>query len=200
VQKFVYQTDAWGNVKEERRQLNASEWATTGYLYSPEGDLAQQTSSSGLVTKYAYDQHGQLKQAVEQNAVGNGSVQVRVTAYTYDSMGRQVKVVQPDGSLKQSIYDTSGREVLSFDGLNNITESRYDLAGLLTDAITYKEGTVDLSAANISSLAHYVYDGAGNAVLTKDPNGNVVHSIFDRGNNLVQENIMLSRPWLASRS
>jgi YD repeat-containing protein len=93
VQKFVYQTDAWGNVKEERRQLNASDWATTGYLYSLEGDLAQQTSSSGLVTRYAYDSHGQLKQAVEQNAVGNGSVQERVTAYPYDSMGRQVKVV-----------------------------------------------------------------------------------------------------------
>jgi hypothetical protein len=33
VQKFVYQTDAWGNVKEERYQLNASEWATTGCLF-----------------------------------------------------------------------------------------------------------------------------------------------------------------------
>ncbi|WP_052475851.1 RHS repeat-associated core domain-containing protein [Cohnella kolymensis] len=187
VQKFLYKVDAWGNMLEERRQLNDSEWATTTYRYSPEGDLEQQTSSTGLVTEYAYDEHGLLKQITEQNALGNGSIEVRVTAYSYDSMGRQIKVVQPDGGQQQTVYDTLGNQVLSFDALNNITEYRYDLAGQTTDIINYKEGTADLSSGNISALIHYVYDGSGNVVLEKDPNGNIIRSVFDAGSNLLQE-------------
>ncbi|TFE24557.1 DUF6531 domain-containing protein, partial [Cohnella luojiensis] len=186
-QKFLYKTDAWGNVREERRQLNGSDWATTSYAYTPDGDLQQEVSSSGLVTFYSYDTHGFLKQAIERNSMGGSAAEERLTSYAYDSLGRQVKVTNPDGSQTQTVYDTTGNVVLSFDGLINVTESRYDLGGLLTDSITYKEGTTDLSAANISALTHYVYDGAGNVALTKDPNGNIARSVYDAGGQLAQE-------------
>lgn len=187
VQKFVYKTDAWGNQTEERRQLNDGEWATTSYKYTPEGELKEWISSEGLVNVYTYDAFGRLMQSIERNRTDGGVLEERITSYTYDVMGRETKRVEPDGTESQSVYDTNGSLVLAIDGLNNISEYRYDAAGQLTDSIIYKEGAVNLSEANISALTKYVYDGAGRAELEKDPNGNVTRSLYGDNGQLAKE-------------
>ncbi|MFC5470427.1 RHS repeat protein [Cohnella suwonensis] len=76
---------------------------------------------------------------------------------------------------------------MSIDSLGNITEYRHDLAGVTTETIQYREGTTQLNPGNISAVTRSVFDGAGNAVVTQDPNGNVVRSIFDSVGAMVQE-------------
>ena len=183
-QRIAYSVDAWGNVSEEKRELNDGAWATTVSKYSPEGDLLQTTDPSGLVTDYAYDKHGRLQQLQETDRT-TGSV--RVTAYGNDIMGRQTSVVQPDGSRERSVYDTMGRGIVSLDGLNHASANHYDLSGNLLEQIEYKEGATDLSPANISTLTRYVVNGAGSTVLVQDPNGNVTRSAYDANGYLVAE-------------
>lgn len=187
VQKFEYKTDAWGNQTEERRQLTDSEWATSSYKYTPEGELEEWISSEGLVNVHTYDEHGRLKETIERNRLEGDVFEERVTSYTYDVLGLETKRVAPDGTESQSVYNTNGNLVLTIDGLNNIEEYRYDAAGQLMESIAYKEGATYFSEVNISALSRYVYDGVGRIVLEKDPNGNVNRSIYDDKGQLTKE-------------
>ncbi|WP_312752927.1 RHS repeat-associated core domain-containing protein [Rummeliibacillus suwonensis] len=185
-QTILYDTDAWGSIQEEKRQLNDKQWATTHYHYTETDSLDEIIEPSGLKTKYVYDVHGQLKQKNEINTY-KGATDERITKYEYDAAGRQIETILPDGSRENTVYDTAGNQVLTVDGNKNSISYLYDGVGNLTEMTQYKKGTTNLTAANISARHRYVFNGVGNQILGQDPNGYVVRSAYDADGNIVEQ-------------
>jgi YD repeat-containing protein len=132
---------------------------TTDYDYNAHGLLTTTTYPDGLQTFNVYDSSDNLLRQIDRSGC--------VTTYTYDHLGRETSVTEPDpgtgletGSspMLNYAYDPDGNVVEEADGFNNTIHYGYDACDRLTSE-TDADG----------KTTSYTYDGAGDLLTETDP-------------------------------
>lgn len=178
---------------------------TTRYTYTPQGDLASQstppiTTTVGATTRFGpvtttsqYDGDG--------NTVGETSANHNTTTDAYDHLGHQVSTTLPavvlwDGSTVSPTsltqYDGEGNVVRTVNANGAATTTRYDPLGRQvaetnpvsgTALITYSATEKVAEQAPGSGPTTYAYDAAGQRVQTTDPTGGITAQAYDNVGN-----------------
>ncbi|MFV0330656.1 MAG: RHS repeat-associated core domain-containing protein [Dysgonomonas sp.] len=88
---YVY--DARGNITEEKvKAYSSTTWLTSKYTYDTYGNVTKETDPLGLTKDYTYNSPGKLTSI--KNHKGHE------TKIEYDSWQREIKVTNPDGTIK----------------------------------------------------------------------------------------------------
>ncbi|MBZ0072253.1 MAG: DUF6531 domain-containing protein [Gammaproteobacteria bacterium] len=141
---LTYSYDTAGNLLTVKNSLNHT---VTYANYNALGQPGKMTTANGAVTQYTYNARGQV--LTEARTV-NGAAQV--TATTYDTQGRPVRVTLPDGNWVDTGYDVYGRvtsvykSYASEDGdpetINEVTTERQTFTyNLLSQPTTVERST-----------------------------------------------------------
>lgn len=136
--------------------------ATTVFVYDQNGNLTAEFDPTGIATRYAYDPLYRMVQQTSADPDGDGpeapvviaythSPQGLITSettgdagdsnghettrYTYDSMGRQTRMIDGKGGVTVSRYDALGNQVAYVDPNGNETTYEYDELNRLTGEI-----------------------------------------------------------------
>jgi RHS repeat-associated protein len=152
----------------------------TLYEYDGAGNLTKQTDAAGNVITLTYDANGnRLTESVTRNV--GGSVETLTTTYQYDHLNRLVKVIYPDNSTSDTIYNTIGKQSETIDRLGHHTKYDYDEMGRLlkttypdstTEETTYDaEGHVTRSIDRAGHATLFAYDAMGRLEKTTYPDG-----------------------------
>ncbi|WP_433539968.1 RHS repeat-associated core domain-containing protein [Streptosporangium sandarakinum] len=132
----------------------------TTYRYTSAGDLAEQTSPSGLVTKFTYDAVGRMLTRTE---VSEAHPTGATTTFAYDGLGRMLTQTGP--GVKNEVTNVTHTAKITYtydaDG-NKLTETLSDLTGGDPERVTT-----------------YTYDASGRTETVTDPEGGVVRTAWD---------------------
>ena len=147
---------------------------TTGFTYTPRGELETITSPLDQVTRFEYRPSGDLFQIVDP--LGNEA------RFGYDAVGRRVAETEPLGFQSRYSYNGIDRMTRFTDALGQLTQLDYDPAGRLAgvtnargnpiESYDYDSGdrlTERTDALGRSTL--YEYDPAGRLEKTTDRRG-----------------------------
>ncbi|MFZ6876474.1 hypothetical protein ACO0LF_30850, partial [Undibacterium sp. Di27W] len=110
-------------------------------------------------------------------AIANSADDIK-TSNTYDLDGRLVAVIDPNNRVTRYTYDQFGQQVKITDVKQIDTELHYDKRGLVTDTIR--------DAANLHQTVHTDYDAFGRAWRTVDAMGNVTQLKLDKLGQVVE--------------
>ncbi len=169
-----YENNAWGFPVSSIAYANPT---TSGGAVSADQD-------NDIVTTFEVNRRGEVVKVIDQS--GNE------TRFTYDDMGRQLTedhffASDPVKSVASSrTYYNQNGEVSWVDGprkeVQDYVQNIYDHAGRLSSQITWlSEASPDGSGVETApyseyylgqAITQYRYDGFGNLLQTKDPNGN----------------------------
>ncbi|MCO6006184.1 DUF6531 domain-containing protein [Actinoallomurus purpureus] len=139
--------------------------ATTRYAYYSNGDLAQITDPSDLVTKYTYDELGRrASQTVVSDSVPGGAT----TSYGYDELSRMTSVIYP--AAKNAVTGTAQQLR---------TDSAYDDDGNLL-----RLQSSDTAPDAVPRVATFDYDDHDRVEKVTDPEGNETDYDYDRSGNV----------------
>ncbi|MFF4779561.1 RHS repeat-associated core domain-containing protein [Microtetraspora fusca] len=132
----------------------------TTYAYTVAGDLAQETSPTGLVKKYSYDAIGRMTSSTEVSTANPGGV---TTTISYDPQGRRVAVT--NSAVKNEVTGVTHtlRQSITYDADGNpLTTSLSDLTG-----------------GDPERKTTYTYDSYGRADSVTGPEGGVERFGYD---------------------
>ncbi|MER7132165.1 TreTu family toxin [Streptosporangium saharense] len=145
----------------------------TTYRYTVAGDLAEQTSPSGLVTVFTYDALGRVTSRKEIFQANPSGV---TTTFTYDGAGRLLTQTAP--GVKNEVTDVihTARATYTYDADGNqLTETVADLTGgdaARTTTYAYDAyGRVESVTGPEGSVLRTTWDNIGARVSTTDPLG-----------------------------
>ncbi|MGW0063954.1 LamG-like jellyroll fold domain-containing protein [Streptosporangium sandarakinum] len=132
----------------------------TTYRYTSAGDLAEQTSPSGLVTKFSYDAVGRMLTRTE---VSEAHPTGATTTFTYDGLGRMLTQTGPGVKNEVTNVTHTAKVTYTYDADGNkLTETLSDLTGGDPERVTT-----------------YTYDASGRVETVTDPEGGVVRTAWD---------------------
>ncbi|NUW43297.1 RHS repeat-associated core domain-containing protein [Nonomuraea rhodomycinica] len=132
----------------------------TIYAYTAAGDLATETSPTGLVKKYEHDALGRV---VKQTEISQAFPSGVTTTIAYDALG---KVTSRTGSgVKNEV--TGATHTLRWSGT-------YD-----PDGLPLTETQEDLTGGDITRTVTYTYDAYGRTETVTDPEGGVQRYAYD---------------------
>lgn len=137
----------------------------TLYEYDGAGNLSKQTDASGNVTTLTYDSNGnRLTQSLSRNA--GGAAETLTTTYQYDHLSRLIKVIYPDNTVSETIYNSIGKQSATIDRLGHRTTYEYDEMGRPLST-TYPDDTTEVTAYDAEGHVTKSVDRAGKATLFK---------------------------------
>ena len=186
------------------------------YTYDAAGDLTSATvaygTSDARTTTTQYDALGRVTaqltaqgSALVASAVQAGETQTQINSiwaqysvkYTYDLDGNRISQTDQNGNTTLYYYDVDGRLRFTVNALGEVTESRYNSLGELTDSISYANriATATLTrgaltsvlqnevtaAANPALDSHlsYTYNSDGQVQTTTNADGEVTTDIYN---------------------
>ncbi|WP_433259391.1 LamG-like jellyroll fold domain-containing protein (plasmid) [Streptosporangium sp. CA-135522] len=142
-----------------KSQKNAKGDETT-YRYNAAGDLAEQTSPSGLKVTFVYDALGRPASRTEISTAHPDGI---TSTFTYDGLGRLL--TQTGAGVKN--------EVTGVTHTAKVT-STYD-----ADGNTLTQTFTDLTGGDAARTTTSTYDAFGRAETVTDPEGGVVRTAWD---------------------
>lgn len=190
----TYEYDIMGNLIK----ITDPSGTLSQFTYDSLGRRTSSKDANGSVTKYEYDYKGRVARVIDAMGgvttytygdtgcgigCGGGSDKLtsvtdaagNITRYEYDTLGRLIKEIDPEGKIITYAYDASGNLVSKTDA-NGIT-------------ITYSYDTlnrlIELRTPN-SELITYSYDSAGKVLTMTDFSGTTSY-IYDNSNRLTSE-------------
>jgi YD repeat-containing protein len=191
-----YKYDLNGNVS---RKIDASGYSTW-YVYDADNRLVYTVNALGAVSKQTYDLNGRV--------IATANYAAPTSTATF---GDVVMSVSPTTSandrLNKVVFDRNGRVVYTIDALGIVNERTYDASGNVTRTLTYSRaipvgGTYTTIAAVQTALntagntagtvtandqvVYRAYDTRGRAIFAVDALGDVVRSVYDAANNLLE--------------
>ncbi|MDC8011242.1 RHS repeat-associated core domain-containing protein [Tahibacter soli] len=98
---------------------------------SPQGEVIATTDHKGMTVAFAYDATGQVLTTTR-----NG----KVTATTYDGLGRKLRVADPDAGTWNYAVNDAGETIQQLSPRNTCTQQRYDGRGRVWKRIDYGTG------------------------------------------------------------
>ncbi|MFV0673317.1 Ig-like domain repeat protein [Variovorax sp. tm] len=149
-------TQTWSAANQLLSRTNVEGTVTT-FTYDVAGRLVQTTTAAGTaderITRQRYDSQGRLIAELD----GRGSDVVALadalskwsangSTHTYDTAGRRTSTTDANGHRTLFFYDALGRLTYTVNALGEVTESRYNVHGLVFEQIVY--GT----RVNVSTL------------------------------------------------
>lgn len=167
VQNLVGQ-DIYVNTPPARGSAGADENVRTDIAYDSFGRRDTATDPLGRVTKYDYNELGQLIKVTANFVNGgvpqnDGNERNILTAYEYDTLGRQVKITDTLGRVSLSAYDNLGR----------VTASTQNY--LPGQPQNYK----DASGNQYNLITAFTYDVRGNQIAVTDTKSIVTRTYYD---------------------
>ena len=154
---------------------------TIDLQYRSDGGLVRVDRPCGSSVSMSYDALGQPVQQTNSDAGGN-----RRTTIGYDSLGRRVSVVQPNGASELTQYGSDGRPSLSVltgsTGSGERTEVEYSWNNPLQ--LGSVSGTVQSPSGVRSYAEAYGYDSLGRQNLVIYDDGTTEKTVFDHRNRV----------------
>ncbi|MEU8202723.1 LamG-like jellyroll fold domain-containing protein [Streptosporangium sp. NPDC049046] len=132
----------------------------TTYRYSATGDLAEQISPSGLVSKFGHDGIGRVISHTEVSAAHPTGV---TTTFTYDGTGRLLTQTAP--GVKNEV--------------TNVTHTAKATYTYNPDGDTLTETVADLTGGDATRTTTYTYDPKGRVETITDPEGGMARLTWD---------------------
>lgn len=168
----------------------------TRRFYDADGNLAGVIDAEGYLTEFVYDAAGHLSQqiAYATQTTGTGTL-----AELRPALDDENTVTPEQDLVSYFFYDGQGRRIGALDGEGYFTETVYDVAGQVTQAIrydrqlTYTSGTSTFQSLKTAATATpapatqahaFEYDGAGRVVEETDFEGTVTTYVYDDVGNL----------------
>ncbi|MCB1055581.1 MAG: hypothetical protein KDD11_08730 [Acidobacteria bacterium] len=189
----LFSYDSRGNLATETDALGNS----TTFVYDARGNLTRRTDAEGNVTTYSYDGAGRLTMESRHRTLADGTEETLVTRHTYDSNGRRLSTVRPDGTSVGQDYDSRGHVVVRRDPAGRETRYTYDDYGrLLTtqfpDGLTEQrgydaEGRLVTRVDRAGRTTTMAYDPAGRLLVTTLPDGTTTSNTYDAAGQLTSE-------------
>ncbi|WP_157250742.1 LamG-like jellyroll fold domain-containing protein [Nonomuraea typhae] len=130
------------------------------YRYTAAGDLAEQTSPEGLVTKLEYDVVGRVKASSQVSAAFPGGVK---TTFTYDAAGRVETRTEP--GVKNEV--------------SGITHTKKTTFAYDADSNQLSETIADVTGGDVTRSSVYTYDTQGRVETITGPEGGVVRQAWN---------------------
>lgn len=130
-------------------------------VYSPAGKLKRSTDVDGVVTHYAYDALGNLKETSQTVDATSGPAFAEWHRYEVDAYGRNVResdlgVGGLESTWVKHVFDPSGNEVQTVDSLEGTTTTWYDARGN-----TLAQWAPDVDQSDPQSASRWVFDADG---------------------------------------
>lgn len=166
--------------------LTGPEGATTDFTYDANGNLTSRSTVAGNSAKYTYNALNLAKDFT------NGREQT--TTYEYDSSGRIVKSVSPEGAVTYTydgnsniltVTDASGTISRTYDALNRVT-SVTDTKGRVVSYEYDSYGNLKTLTYPDNTSVTYTYDLCGNIKTVTDWEGRVTAYAYDALNREIQ--------------
>jgi YD repeat-containing protein len=160
----------------------------TRITYTPRGEVASVSDSTGMSVRYGYDLMGRMI-SVDHNGV--------VEKAAYDGQGRLVQRTASDGTITKFSYDAQGRLAgVQNNGVNQATYHRDNLGRVLdatdplgrTTKFDYDEnGNLLAEHEPNGSVTRYEYDATGRRTAQIDGNGNRIRFEYDSSGHLTKQ-------------
>lgn len=187
-----YSYDSKGNLKSVTDEIGTY----MNMTYDGKGNVISATNGAGTTAEFTYDSDGNcLSKTLTYTSEG---VSKTVTEnYTYDEAGNLIKIIDSDGNITTTEYNSMGKVAVATDEKGRQTSYDYDDLGNLVK-ITYADGTsesftYDREGNNLTAtdrlgrIVTMKYDKVGNLLTKTYPNGAVVSYAYDANYNLVSE-------------
>ena len=190
VRTTSYSYDKRGNLASETLTRSGVD-CTTQYQYNGMGRISTRIDPMGYVSKYLYDEIGNLIKEIDPRYSAQDLSKAPGTEYGYDALNRQIKMSVFDGS--QSIvtsykeYDGRGNVIKQADGEgynkdnpaasfgNTYVYDVYNNVIEYTSAQTCKDNRKNGTAYYSKK---YTYDASGSALTETDAYGNNTQNIY----------------------
>jgi len=173
----LYTYTSSGQIETVTTAYGTPESLTTSNLYDNLGNLIEQTDSTGLKTRYGYDDANRVIQITRNYDPAHGQNYLDkfniVTEYQYDSRGNQIATTDTNGIITRTYYDSANRPVTVVE----------NLTGQSIQTITPPTGGTGTTDENIRTDT--VYDIAGNVIATIGPAGIITRIYYDSANRPV---------------
>ncbi|WP_182866130.1 putative Ig domain-containing protein [Rhodopirellula sp. JC639] len=204
--------DGEGRVVSTTVKQDGELLSQTGTEYDAVGNRIASIDSLGRVTKYVYDDRGQLtttlypdntpntdddnpRTEAQYDPAGQVIAEIdeagRITRFEYDTAGRPTKTIFPDDTpdddsdnpFTETVYDRAGRPIAEIDELGNRTQFVYDANGNVLETILPDDTPGD-DSDNPRLIS--VYDSTGRQVSSTDPLGNQTRYRYSPGGLLTE--------------
>jgi YD repeat-containing protein len=158
--------------------------ATTTFAYTSTGNLATTTDAMGAATKYYYDEYNNL--TTVSDALDND------IEYTHDSLNQETDYELVSGKTYVTKYDTLGNPTVVIDPNGRIATSTYDSMSRLTTqkingelfTYTYDDvGRVKTLASDVGTTT-YTYDKLDRVIEVGDPYGSNIQYAYNSLGNI----------------
>ena len=173
--------------------------AVASSVYDGFGNLIQTTDPNGNVAKHVYDAEGQRTDTT--NYQGSGSTALSAVHQWYDAGGLVSSNKTPRGYVVRTTYNAQGKPILKVNADGAVEQWRCDLAGQVTQYINPRSIQTRYQYDDFGRLTNrieaagtaqersfaFTYDLRGNLIATRDPQGFMSSSIYDRADRVVAE-------------
>ena len=146
------------------------------YLYDTNNRLSDKIFSSGVSTKYTYNDIGLLSELAHSDRDG---ILDKYT-YSYDKMVNKVGIEK----YRRNLEDESGKYSYSYDALSRLTEVHKD--GAQIRSFGYDEFGNRSQMTDNSVTTNYTYNALNQLTSTNDTKGITQHFNYDKRGNLTQ--------------
>jgi RHS repeat-associated protein len=154
-------------------------YLTTSYEYDALSRRTASIDALGQRTEYGYDTAGNVTSVTGFLETAPSVFDELVTSYTYDLLGRQTSITDPESGVINFGYDTVGRLTSLTDPVNNTTRWTYDALDRTTSE------TITIDSTDLSRL--YEYDVVSRLTEMTDRRGWVTEYGYDDLDRLTTE-------------
>jgi YD repeat-containing protein len=158
--------------------------ATTGYAYTPDGELAAITDPRGKRTLFGYDLLHRRTSTTDP--LGH------TTEYSYDPVGNRISEKRPDDGITAHVYDAMNRRTQTTDPTNQVTQFGYDAGNNVVSISDPRNNTYGFEYDLLNrktkmiypdqSTEQWTFDSVGNNFTYKTRGGQVRTCTYDNRN------------------
>jgi len=171
------------------------------FEYDGLGRVVRNTDPEGNIQIYSYDNVNRLISIEYHDQEPNGVV-VRTWSFEYDERGREVKIIRPDGTEMERLFDDRDLPIIQIGPLGIEYQRKFGQLGELLIETTDPQGLgiINKWEYNLKNqpiryidptneVSHYFYDGLGRIIKTEQPGNYSVVRSFNKNGQLQKETL-----------